>query len=432
MSESTASASGLRVPKLGHKKSMFGCQRCRARRVKVPCVYDRDGRHVKRSPRASDKSSPASSSGEGPYEKRESREWSLDQHFFGAGREGAEDDGDNDPPEGRARRMLEARLMHQYVTETGSSIAIDEVSRDVFARLTPQLAFRSDALLYSIYTIAALHLGKLHDKTDPAAAPVVEPGVAGKYFSMALREHRKEISQLTPDTVDPVCLTSCLMRNYASIQLQDRSRQPYTPPWEWLIVTKSSTTVFAEAWRLVGIEPKSIAFQLIKGTRHIHEPARGISSQNRDSGILKSRDSNNGRGRRCFEHLLDRSLSDGDATPEPWDADIQAAYESAIDYISNILGVIELDGPSGNVCRMLVMFPMLADMRYVDLVRAASPRALVILAHYFALLAEYHEFWWLGDSGVKEVRAIAGELTGRWKELMVWPLNMIEKYSVIG
>lgn len=400
----------------------------------MPCVYDRDGRHVKRSAKSSDKSSPASSSGEGSYEKRESREWSMERHFFGTGAENIDDDDDddNDPPEGRARRMLEARLMHQYVTDTGSSIAIDEVSRDVFARLTPQLAFRSDALLYSMYTIAALHLGKLHDETGPTAVPVVEPGVAGKYFSMALREHRREISQLTRDTVDQVCLTSCLMRNYASIQLQDRSRQPYTPPWEWLIVTKSSTTVFAEAWRLVGIEPKSIAFQLIKGTRHIHEPARGISSQNNGSGSGndKSRDSNNGRGRRCFEHLLDRSLSDGDSTPEPWDAEIQAGYENALDYIGNILGAIELDGPSGNVCRMLVMFPMLAEIRYIDLVRAASPRALVILAHYFALLAEYHEFWWLGDAGVKEVRAIAGELTGKWKDLMAWPLKMIEKYDL--
>ncbi len=296
--------------------------------------------------------------------------------------------------------------MHQYVTETGRSIAIDEVSRDVFAKTIPELSFRSDALLYSMYTIAALHLARL----DKDIGTSLE-GVANRYFSMAIREHKREISQVGRDTVDVVCLTSCLMRNYATIQLQERSMQPYTPPWEWLAVTQSSTTVFEEAWRLVGEERNSVAFRLIKDTRHIHD---------KECRPPRPRDSS-----RRLGHLMDRSPGDG--TAEPWDPDIQKAYESTLDYIGGVLDEIDRGGSSGNVCRMLVLFPMLAEKRYVELVTAGSPRALVILAHYFALLAKHDEFWWIGDSPTKEVLAIAGELSREWKRFMDWPLKMIMK-----
>lgn len=392
------------------------CHNCE--RHQLPCVYDRDGLQKKRptSSKPSNKSPPTSSPG--TRERSESREGSTGQEYFGTG---AENDGsdEEDPPESRARRMLEVKLMHQYVTETGSSIAIDDVSRNALCRMVPELACQSDALLYSMYTIAALHLVKLGKD-----AGLSLEGVADKYFSMAIREHKKELAQISRETVDVVCLTSCLIRTYASIQLQDRPRhyRQYTPPWEWLVVTKSSTTIFEEAWRLVGIEPQSVAFQLIKNSRHIHskerQPGQSSSSNSGSSGSS---------GRRRLSHLMDRSLSESDGAPdEPWDADTQAVYEKTLDSIGDVLDAIERDGPSGNVCRMLIMFPMLAEKKYIDLVRVGSPRALVILAHYFALLAEYHQFWWIGQSGVKEVRSIADELTGKWHELMEWPLRMID------
>lgn len=313
--------------------------------------------------------------------------------------------------------MLEVKLMHQYVTETGNSIVIDDTSRNAFVNKVPELAFKSNALLYAMYTIAALHLTKLGKDAGFSLE-----GVADKYFSMAIREHKKELSRISRETVDVVCLTSGLIRIYASIQLQDRPRhyRQYTPPLEWLLITKSSTTVFMEAWRLVGIEPESVAFQLIKNTRHIHSNGRNVGPGSNSS-------SSSGSGRRHLAHLMDRDLSDDDVTPEPWDPDIQESYEKTLDYIGDVLDVIERDGPTSNVCRMLVMFPMLAERRYIDLVRDGSPRALVILAHYFALLADYHEIWWIGHSGVKEVRAISDELTGKWKEFLDWPLRRIEK-----
>jgi hypothetical protein len=54
--------------------------------------------------------------------------------------------------------MQELELMHFYITETGPSIAFDkESSHDMFVKSIPRIAFKSDALLYSVYAFAGLH-----------------------------------------------------------------------------------------------------------------------------------------------------------------------------------------------------------------------------------------------------------------------------------
>ncbi|KAI1212157.1 C6 finger domain-containing protein [Annulohypoxylon truncatum] len=382
-----------RVPKLGHKKSMFGCQRCRARRVKcneekpichnckrhgLPCNYDRD-----------------------TFAKKVSTKPAATQLFV----DGPEQ---NDPPEGRSRRMLEAKLMHQYVTETGMTIAADEHSSDYYSQLIPKLSFHSDALLYSMYCLAALNIARVYGDNE------LEDGaenVANRYFSMAVREHNKEIFQVNKNTTDIVCLTSCLMRAATLIQLHNRNREPYTPPWQWLALTRTSTATFVEAYQLIGPDPNSVAFQLIRANSHLHD--KGNLPQRGDIQRL--------------QHLMDRSkkLSVG----EDWDSEIQDGYERTLTYICNAMKLMEAEGSSGNLLRMLLMFPMLADERYVKLVKEASPRALVILAHFFALLARYNDVWWVGNVAADEVHGIANTLPEEWQYLLLWPLEKIKQWA---
>ncbi|KAI0881993.1 C6 finger domain-containing protein [Annulohypoxylon maeteangense] len=382
-----------RVPKLGHKKSMFGCQRCRSRRVKcneekpicynckrhgLPCNYDRDTIAKKVSPK------PA-----------------VAQVFVNEPEE-------NDPPESRSRRMLEARLMHQYVTETGLSIAADERTLGYFSRLIPKLSFHSDALLYSMYCLAALNIARVYGDGE------LEDGaenVANRYFSMAVREHNKEIFQVNKDTTDIVCLTSCLMRAAALIQIQTRNREPYTPPWQWLALTHTSTATFVEAYKQIGPDPNSVAFQLIRGTSHLHD--NGKLPQSGDIQRL--------------QHLLDRSKEL--SIDEEWDSEIQDGYERTLTYICNASRLSDAEGSSSSLFRMLLMFPMLADERYIKLVKKESPRALVVLAHYFALLSRFSDVWWVANIGADEVRAIANSLPEEWQGLLVWPLEKIKQWN---
>ena len=81
--------------------------------------------------------------------------------------------------------------------------------------------------------------------------------------------------------------------------------------------------------------------------------------------------------------------------------------------------------PAG-LARRLIVFPMLVDKLFVDFVEEQRPRALVILAHYFALLTMLRGFWWVGDAGPREVLAIVGEVPAEWQHLLSWPLEVMK------
>ena len=152
--------------------------------------------------------------------------------------------------------------------------------------------------------------------------------------------------------------------------------------------------------------------QLVNRTRHIH---------GRDYRVARS------DNRRRLEHLVRRDISAGGAATEPWEEETQAAYEATIEYIGHVLDVDERGTQPGDVCRMLVIFPMLAERRFNELVHDTVPRVLVILANSFALYAKYDNCWFIGSAGSNELRALAYDLVGEWRELMDWPVKMIEK-----
>lgn len=114
--------------------------------------------------------------------------------------------------------------------------------------------------------------------------------------------------------------------------------------------------------------------------------------------------------------------------PEPWSPETQEAYEHTLSFIGAIQVALDagVEGPD-QILRRCLGFPGLIPKRFIDMVEERRPRALVILAHYFAYLARFREIWWIGDSGAREVRAIAGILAPEWREMMGWPVGEVER-----
>lgn len=311
-----------------------------------------------------------------------------------------------DPPETRERRLVELRLMLRYVTETGATIAIDDKTRSLYCAQIPELALGSDALLYCVYSLAALHLSA----SDAQGGPAMADAHRG-YLSMALREHNKALAGLCAANADVVCLTSSLFRVCSFTLLQGRPRQPYEPPVEWLMMNASTTAVFLAAFKIVGHDPQSAAYQLLHTTPVIRDEGERFA-ETRRKGL-----------EHMARHHVRRDVD------EPWDAEIQDAYDTTLSYLG---GVIEAarKGEAAEVCRRLIIFPMLVKGRFVELVQEARPRAMVLLAHYFALLSLYKHIWWIGGAGVHEVRCIAESLTGDWLAMTKWPLEVVESGKV--
>ncbi|KAK2597387.1 hypothetical protein QQS21_006011 [Conoideocrella luteorostrata] len=306
-----------------------------------------------------------------------------------------------DPPESKERRILETRLMYQYATSTGSTIAIDDKSRGMYVDLVPRVALTSDALLYCMYSLAALQCRVVGDLVG-----LVGRDTHRRYLSMGLREHNAAIATINTESADAICLTSALLRVCAFILLQDRVREPYRPPVEWLMMNASSKAIVRAASELPDGKGSSVAARMLG-----HSPLV--------SNVQKRFDPAQRRG---LEHLLEHDEV-RDAR-EAWDSDSREAYETTLSYLG---GAIEAarEGDRHDGLRRLIIFPMLVQGRFIEMVQEREPRAIVFLAYYFALLALHKDRWWIGEAGALEVRAMAAHSTGHWRSLLQWPLTVV-------
>ena len=253
-----------------------------------------------------------------------------------------------------------------------------------------------------MFALAALNIAK----SDPIWPYSEAMDIHRRYLDLALPAHSDDVAHLSKDKADAACVASSLLRVCAFAYLSERPLEPYTPPLQWLQMTSGAARIFHETWDWIQEDENSIAAKLINRTPSL--------TPFNESLFLDS-------NRRGFEYLVEQR------TPkEPWDVEIDSAYKVAVSYIGSIwIAISKGDEPSGDICRRTIAFPMLVHPRFITLVEEQQPRALVVLAHYFAIVARFKAIWWMGDSGCREVRAIQSILPAEWQDAMRWPLENI-------
>ena len=312
-----------------------------------------------------------------------------------------------DHPESRTRRLLELRMIHQYNTRTGPSLSLNPPgstgpdARESWFSNLPMLAFQNDALLNILCATAALHIAVCNPQDSEGM------DVHRKYLDMALREHSTDVAHLTKANADATCMTSNFIRTVFFATLQERPLVPYSPPVPWLQMTKGSGNLIEEAWEFIQDDETSLAFRLVQNLPFLTDPEPLFQDS----------------GRHIFRHLL-RGTRTGH-TLEPWSAEIEEAYSSTLNYITSVQSRIDEGEKPQTLCRLLLAFPYLVKQPFIDLLSEQRPRALVILAHYFAFLTRFRYVWFIGDAGPREIRAIEAILPVEWQDLMVWPLQRL-------
>lgn len=316
-----------------------------------------------------------------------------------------------DYPESKQRRLLELRLLHHYTTRTSVTLNLiapgstESNPLELWTSDVPILAFNNDALLNIMCAIAALHTAK----SNPRDLDAID--VYRTYLDLALREHSNDVAHLTKMNADAACITSSLIRVAAFAVLQERPLAPYTPPMQWLQMTRGGGNVFEAAWKFIEDDDSAIILRMLKRTPII-----------KDSDPLFQESSRQG-----LLHLIQ-----GPGTEhafETWSEKTEKAYSSTLSYIGSVQSAIDGGEKPQTVCRILLMFPYLVQKGFIDLVQERQPRALVILAHYFGLLTRFKYIWFIGDTGSREIRAIRAVLSEEWQKLMAWPLQMLAEES---
>lgn len=295
----------------------------------------------------------------------------------------------------------ELRLLHNFSTGTINSLPGTHIPslKDCWSIEVPKLAFSYQPLLCAIFAISALHVSK----TDPVNSGSL--GTREEYLERALREHRASVETLNTENADAACFTSILFLVDAFASLQDRPLYPYTPPIEWMQLARTSVSVFNMA--LEKIENRETAkIMPIIGSSPSFANRNAIFSEN---------------NWKRFSYLLAGSLNEDDVEF----SDTIEAYKETITYIGFTQLAMENDEHPQMTCRRLMMFPILMPPKFIELVQALRPRALVILAYYFSLSIKLSDIWWIGHTAHREVHAIQSLLPHEWKSIISWPIEMV-------
>ncbi|KAI9739326.1 MAG: hypothetical protein M1834_007539 [Cirrosporium novae-zelandiae] len=440
-----------------HRKSRTGCQRCRARRVKcdetrpvclncnrhlVPCIYN--------SPTVSSaKTAEQSKDHDGTLnctvnpnllpENGGNPSSTLPTLAHNGTRSevipstNINDANAFDFPESESRRLLELRLLHHYLTNLSQPFPVPQSAavRAVWSVEVPKMAFQHSNILYTLFTTAVLNLLR----TDANNAELI--AARQYYLDLALREHRKAVSQLSSKNADAVCLASIMILIDAVAALHVRVIEPYSPPTEWLQMGRGAGSVFKAALNIAKADETAKVMIILKAPPVFDESSIVYTEEDRREFLgLLNPDIPTSTGSSCTPSSSSSSSppssssfsSSSPSSPpsEIWDTETRTTYEKTLSYIGSIHHAILLNNePVFAIHRRLMGFALLVPNQFIEFVEQRRPRALVVLAHYFAVAARTTPIWYFGDTIGREILGIWGILPeGGWRACMEWPLRM--------
>ncbi|ESZ94789.1 hypothetical protein SBOR_4808 [Sclerotinia borealis F-4128] len=453
----------IKAPRLYHKKSRNGCQRCKARRVKcdemrpicnncirhrLSCVYSKPPPPPTTSPSQTIKSNSSNPSTPERISVhtlvKDLSSTSVSPQMDLSIPLSPSQTYSDDLPESSARRMLELRLLQTYIIHTSPTFPSchNPETLNLWSVVVPKLAFASPNLLYAMFAIASLHLHVLSPND------VEIQGARQHYLSLALRHHQKGVASLNPSTADAVMFTSVLILNDAFSSLQVRSMKPYKLPMHWLQMARGTASVFAVALSMIRHDPNAKAMALLRTKPALTKPEERINRPEIHplfNAILTYPSPHTSISPQIYPHPHTYIIYTPTLNPDPSIPPSHlTAYTQTLSFLSTIhLHITQHEHPMATA-RRFTAFGLQVPKLFIDLVEERQPRALVIFAYYFAMATCLVEgagpansitlrmrngedadleksFWWLGDVVRREVEGISAILPGGWEGLMGWP-----------
>lgn len=392
-------------PRRSHKKSKAGCQRCKSRKIKVggpsfgqPALYltcqqcdeihpvcSNCAKHGVSCDFQDAGASTLTPKGQLPASPRP-----LDRSPRDSLPPMPEDaiTANLDPA---ASRSLELRLMHNYTALTASTFSDKPDQTHAWQLSVPALAHEADYLLDAILAISALHLRALH----PADQTLVR--ASHGYMASALAQYSTLLRNgVCEDNAEALFSTATLIAFQSSAsRLFDDSDDGYVLPLAWFHSYQGIKTVVIASW------------QWLRNSTRIQPIISGQPSLSLDLHPDK---------KTFFSHLLDGVDEQIASEPEETSAETRQGYQHAIAFLNWAHQKPERE--------RITAFAATVSRRFVTLIGERDPRALVIIACFFAMMRVVDDVWWLRGIAKKEVTGIHGLLPAEWLAKMEWPVKV--------
>ncbi|KAJ5219058.1 uncharacterized protein N7498_001157 [Penicillium cinerascens] len=278
-------------------------------------------------------------------------------------------------PELGGMRVLELRLMHHWRASVRCGLWL-------FRKWLLNMN-----LSFTLLAIGAAHRASLL----PEEANALRPW------------HRPVTAKLDGSTSESVCLNAVLISLFTLFLRSEPSTEPYEPPLLWLSMARGIRTVLKEVYhQLVKSNSRLCPLLLAQPT---------IWSQ----GSYKGPDN-------PFHFLLVYRRDEEEMNEES-----EKGYSGTIAYLERLYMSVQTNEPDWIIRKLFNGFSPVVPSEFLDFVYEKRPRALAILAYFFALGKRVENIWWLRGIPEREVRGINSIMPLEWKWTIVWPLNLISE-----
>ncbi|KAM7193504.1 hypothetical protein V8F33_007731 [Rhypophila sp. PSN 637] len=443
-------------PRRSHKKSRAGCRRCKFRKIKCDEVHPRCGNCVKHGVdcdfehpeiiadiQAASAASPLSTGSRTPFTPAATLDYQSPRPEQAGASPRIRLPGHGvsvpappiyrppatpglSPTTPTANRLLELRLMHHYTAMTCKTFTFTApMTEEIWKITVPNLAFAgSQHLADAILAVAALHLRSL----APNDKDLVRASHA--YMAASLAEYSATLTKgIDSSNAESLFLTAALIAfqstatrvflkdelslgagGTADGQVKERNASAgcYSVPFTWFHSFQGVKAITAASWQWIRSSP--VVTQVI------------------NSQVVLQLDFSTGP-ETFFGHLLeglDEELAEITAGREP------SANTGASSSTGNPVSPHHENGAGNNTMELAtrtrhayqhavavlnwahkiphrgtsLAFPATVSRRFIELLEERKPRALAILACFFALLKAMDNVWWLNGMARREVLGV--------------------------
>ncbi|KAL3440503.1 hypothetical protein BJX65DRAFT_316464 [Aspergillus insuetus] len=380
-------------PRKVHKKSRYGCDNCRRRRVKCdelgpPCT-NCISRAI--SDCTYSRVLPASLLANA---RRESGDVSNTALLSSPNNANAVD---------------ELELMHHFATETYQSLCLSKSESRTWQVLVPQLALKRRYLMHGILSLASLHLATMRDASE--ARPYIDAGLS--HHSLSLEPFRIAIGSLTPENCEAAFAQSIVTTAISLALPQLTSAHKYS-------ASASTVPVSAPAPHMT--DHILTIFELLQGVKKILTLGKPyITLQLFSQGSFWRKDSTgtlDASTADAFARLTalnESTISAVDLTQSQINANVIAYLRHcfikfAVAREAEAESASEGRDPDPDPAPVLAWLGAV-DPGFVESLRQRDRVSLLILAYWGILLMRldgYPQRWWARGAGM----ALMGELMG--------------------
>jgi len=218
-----------------------------------------------------------------------------------------------------------------------------------------------------------------------------------------------------------VCFTSVLLMHDALAGLFDRRLDPYELPLQWFRMARGVFFTGSAAMSVAMADPESHFMTLVRAADDLKDVYDPDAEDEQDST-------------RWFPELVQAKTADGETwletDMERVDKDATCAYNHTVGQVAAMRRALDKGADWKALGRRLTTFAIMLRPRFIELLQDRRPKALVILAHYFAVATYATQYWWIGNVPFREFDALEKVIPVEWQHLLRWPREVVERHRL--